>query len=313
MVTVTVSAAGRVSFARDLPTKVSLEGKTLEDATIADVKAAIAAKYPKLYPARQKIALQGDRKALGDETTLRDAGITDGSELTVKDLGPQISWRTVFLVEYGGPLVIHPLIYHFPEVFYGGPVKHSLLQKYVYALVMLHFAKRELETVYVHRFSHGTMPLRNIFKNSAHYHLFSGLFLAYAVYSPTYSARSLYLLGSPRSDPKFLLACSALWLFAEISNGITHWTLRNLRPEGTKKRAIPYGYGFSLVSCPNYFFEVLAWVAVAAMTGSYVAWFFVALSTYQMAAWALKKHRNYKKEFGGQYPRGRKAMIPFIL
>jgi very-long-chain enoyl-CoA reductase len=24
----------------------------------------------------------------------------DGAELAVKDLGPQISWRTVFLVEY---------------------------------------------------------------------------------------------------------------------------------------------------------------------------------------------------------------------
>ncbi|OCH94816.1 hypothetical protein OBBRIDRAFT_746685 [Obba rivulosa] len=313
MVAVTVSAAGRIPFARDLPAIVSIDGKTPEDATIADVKAAIAAKYPKFYTTRQKIALKGDKKAMNDETTLKDAGVADGGELTVKDLGPQISWRTVFLVEYAGPLVIHPLIYHFPEIFYGGPVKHSLLQKYVYALVMLHFVKREWETVYVHRFSHGTMPLRNIFKNSAHYHLFSGLFLAYALYSPTYSAKSLYLLGSARSNPSFLLACSALWLFAEVSNGITHWTLRELRPVGTKKRAIPYGYGFALVSCPNYFFEILAWVAIAAMTGSYVAWLFVALSTYQMAVWALKKHRNYKKEFGKEYPRGRKAIIPFIL
>jgi very-long-chain enoyl-CoA reductase len=32
-----------------------------------------------------------------------------------------------------------------------------------------------------------------------------------------------------------------------------------------------------------------------------------------MAAWALKKHRNYKKEFGKEYPRGRRAMFPFIL
>lgn len=45
--------------------------------------------------------------------------------------------------------------------------------------------------------------------------------------------------------------------------------LRNLRPEGTTKRAIPKGYGFGLVSCPNYFFETLAWTAVTVMTGSY--------------------------------------------
>jgi very-long-chain enoyl-CoA reductase len=32
-----------------------------------------------------------------------------------------------------------------------------------------------------------------------------------------------------------------------------------------------------------------------------------------MIPWALKKHRAYKKEFGKEYPPGRKAMIPFIL
>jgi very-long-chain enoyl-CoA reductase len=32
-----------------------------------------------------------------------------------------------------------------------------------------------------------------------------------------------------------------------------------------------------------------------------------------MALWALKKHKAYKREFGEKYPRGRKAMIPFIF
>ena len=39
------------------------------------------------------------------------------------------------------------MLYHLPSVFYGGAVQHSKLQKYVYAMVMAHFAKRELETL----------------------------------------------------------------------------------------------------------------------------------------------------------------------
>ena len=40
-------------------------------------------------------------------------------------------------------------------------------------------------------------------------------------------------------------------------------------------------------------------------------WLFVAVSTYQMTVWAIKKHRNYKKEFGDKYPK-RNILFPFI-
>ena len=60
-----------------------------------------------------------------------------------------------------------------------------------------------------------------------------------------------------------------LFQFAEYSNFLTHLNLRSLRPEGSRKRAIPYGYGFNWVSLPNYFFELLGWVAFSVMTGSW--------------------------------------------
>ncbi|KAI0787743.1 3-oxo-5-alpha-steroid 4-dehydrogenase-domain-containing protein [Fomes fomentarius] len=312
MTTIKVSAAKATPSARNLPTSLTFD-KLYDALTVSDVKQAIAAKNPKLYPARQKLTVKGDNKTLSDETLLRDAGVADGSEVSVKDLGPQVGWRTVFVVEYGGPLIIHPLFYHLPNLFFGGPVQHSALQKYVYGAVLFHFAKRELETVFVHRFSHGTMPFFNIFKNSAHYHFLSGVLLSWSIYSPRFAANSPWIRGTIRENPTFLWSCLALFLFAELSNLHTHLTLRNLRPAGTTKRAIPNGYGFSLISCPNYFFETLAWTSIAVMTGSYAAYLFLAVSTYQMAVWAIKKHRNYKKEFGKEYPRGRKAMFPFIL
>ena len=96
-------------------------------------------------------------------------------------------------------------------------------------MVLLHFLKREFETVFVHRFSHATMPFRNIFKNSAHYHILSGLLLAWSVYSPWFSATSPYIRHTQRDNPTWLNMYVAIWLSAEFSNLYTHLILRNLR------------------------------------------------------------------------------------
>jgi very-long-chain enoyl-CoA reductase len=80
----------------------------------------------------------------------------------------------------------------------------------------------------------------------------------------------------------------------------------------TKVRGIPKGWGFSLVSCANYFWESLGWIIFCILSRSYTVYFFTACSIYQMLEWALKKHKQYKKEFP-DYPRGRKAMFPFII
>ena len=42
-----------------------------------------------------------------------------------------------------------------------------------------------------------------------------------------------------------------------------------------------------------------------------VLFLIVGLGT--MSNWAVQKHRKYKKEFGSDYPRNRKIIIPFIF
>ncbi|KAF9986216.1 3-oxo-5a-steroid 4- dehydrogenase [Modicella reniformis] len=289
---------------RKFPITLDFDGSPSE-VRVEDVQAAIAKQFPQLYPDRQRLTL--DKTALETEKTLQDYGIKDGDSVTFKDLGPQISWRTVFLIEYGGPLVIHPLIYYLPSLIYGETFEHSWMQTITYGMVMLHFLKREYETVFVHRFSHGTMPFRNVFKNSAHYHLLSGLNLAYWVYGPWNAAGATL---AKRSDV-LVYGCIALYIFAEVSNFHTHVTLRNLRPPGTRVRKVPRGYGFDLVSCPNYFFETLAWLAISVLTMSWSAYLFFVVAVGQMYIWSVKKHRGYRKDFT-DYPRGRKAMFPFV-
>ncbi|KAJ6510405.1 3-oxo-5-alpha-steroid 4-dehydrogenase-domain-containing protein [Mycena sanguinolenta] len=305
------AASKKSSVLRSLKLPLTLSFAPSPPPAVRDVKAAIQQKYPSLYASRQKISLLETRKALPDDSAII-FGPAGDAELAVSDLGAQISWTTVFIIEYLGPLLIHPLLYHFPTLFYGVEVEHSALQKSVYAMVLMHFLKRELETFFVHRFSHATMPWTNLFKNSGHYWFLSGLFLAYDVYRPAFSAPSV--AGTWRDG--FIRTVNSTSQYAELSNFSVHLYMRSLRPAGTTTRAVPMGYGFSApfnLAFPNYFFEIVAWATVAAMTGSLAALLFLVVSTVQMTLWAKKKHAMYKKEFGDKYPRRRKALFPFIL
>ncbi|KAG8905026.1 3-oxo-5a-steroid 4- dehydrogenase, partial [Tulasnella sp. 408] len=136
------------------------------------------------------------------------------------------------------------------------------------------------------------------------------LFLAGSTFAPWYSASRIN--GTLRDNEVYLKSLAGVWAFAELSNLYCHVTLRNLRPAGTRKRAIPYGYGFNWLSCPNYTFETLAWSTVLALTLDPAVAIFLAVGTVQMVFWAIKKHKNYKKEFGKDYPK-RWVMFPFIL
>ena len=109
----------------------------------------------------------------------------------------------------------------------------------------------------------------------------------------------------------------ALFLLCELGNFSIHILLRNLRPAGTRERKIPFPDRNpltalqGLVSCPNYTYEVLAWLSFTMMTQCLPAGLFTLAGAYQMTVWALGKHRNYKREFTN-YPR-RKAIFPFII
>ncbi|WFD05792.1 very-long-chain enoyl-CoA reductase [Malassezia vespertilionis] len=284
-----------------------------DDATVGKLKDGISERVAILPVERQRITTSENRALGNDDKRLEDLGVKSGDKLFVKDLGPQISWRTVFLVEYAGPLFIHPFIYYIaPHVwaYFGYPFTVSIVQKLTLLLCMLHFLKRELETIFVHRFSHATMPLFNIFKNSTHYWILSGVLIAVGVYSPFHGEEAL--LGLWRKSPTFLATCVIVWVLAEFGNLQTHIILMRLRPPGTRVRNIPRGGLFEMVSCPNYFYEVLSWVAVTVMTMSFAALLFTLVSAAQMTVWAIKKHKAYRSEFQGTYPK-RKIMYPFVF
>jgi len=113
------------------------------------------------------------------------------------------------------------------------------------------------------------------------------------------------------NDQMVTAALVGAFCFFEFMNFMCHMTLKNLRTPGSRERKIPYGWGFDKISCANYFWESLSWLVFAVFSQCFGAYLFWLVSTLQMLDWALKKHRNYKKEFEN-YPR-RKAMFPYLI
>ena len=173
-------------------------------------------------------------------------------------------------------------------------------------MVVAHFVKRELETLFIHRFSAATMPAFNIFKNSAHYWLLSGLNMAVWLYAPSSSA-------AKDANPALLYSGLTLYALGELGNLQVHLTLRGLRSSGGAERGIPEGPLFDLVTCPNYLTETMSWIGVFLISNLNLSvLLFAVVSVAQMAQWAVKKEKRYRKEFGDTYKKKRYTMLPGI-
>jgi len=166
-----------------------------------------------------------------------------------------------------------------------------------------------IETIFVHRFSRGTMPLRTTVRNCAYYWSFSA-WLAYYINHPLYTP--------PSSDSQVSYAL-VIFVLCEMGNFSIHLALKNLRTvDGTKIRTFPnptknpFTWLYVFVSCPNYTYEVGAWVSFSVMTQCLPVALYSFFGFIQMTIWAKGKHRIYSREFS-EYPSLRMAIIPLIL
>uniref|UniRef100_A0A8C5X2W9 Steroid 5-alpha reductase C-terminal domain-containing protein n=1 Tax=Malurus cyaneus samueli TaxID=2593467 RepID=A0A8C5X2W9_9PASS len=235
-------------------------------------------------------------KSLRDEEILRHLPVGTTATLYFKDLGPQIGWTTVFLIEYTGPLFIYFLFYFRITFVYGLDERFTSSPHPVVNLACIchsfHYIKRLIETVFVHRFSRGTMPLRNIVKNCLYYWGFAA-WLAYYINHPLYTPPCKYRQS---------------WVVFTGNNVFRRSKTRKI-PYPTKN---PFTWLFFFVSCPNYTYEVGTWISFTIMTQCVPVGLFTLLCFIQMTIWAKDKHCTYLREFK-DYPSHRMPIIPFLL
>lgn len=285
--------------------------------SVASLKQEVSKKNKNISVHRLRLTYQDGAKqqVLTDEMLKRNYY---DLELYVKDLGPQISWRLVFIIEYLGPILIHSILYQlslnaeFIEKWAKIENVDPSLNRLIYALNTLHYSKRLFESIFIHKFSQATMPLFNLFKNSSHYWLLNGTIgLGYFGYGFIFGNGDK-LHGIYRafriSEASTLIS---LFIVSELWNFYIHYRLRvfgdkqNLLESNGQRVPINEGL-FKIFVAPNYTFEVLSWFWFTLLFKlNFFALLFLFVSATQMYLWAMKKNKKYNTK--------RAFLIPFVF
>ncbi|XP_066553193.1 3-oxo-5-alpha-steroid 4-dehydrogenase 2 isoform X2 [Amia ocellicauda] len=113
------------------------------------------------------------------------------------------------------------------------------------------------------------------------------------------------------TDIRLILGLTLFFLGMAINIHSDH-ILRNLRQTGEVVYKIPRGGLFEYVSGANFFGEIIEWFGYAIATWSLPAFSFAFFTMCSIGPRAFHHHRFYLQKFE-DYPRARKALIPFII
>ena len=232
-----------------------------ESTTVKDMKLALLKKYSRKAPVsvfagKHNCAVLKLTFADGSDVPLADNSLTvremvempsyKGAIVDFKNVGAQISYRGVFIIEYLGPILIMLGLSLRPSFIYGADAaaqEFSPAARIGVLLWCLHFVKRELETFFVHKFSRETMPLTNLFKNCGHYWL-AALYVGWPLCSPAFSAPASV------SDDGAYLQYFLIPAFAasQFLNFAAHLYFSQVRKgDGDQHRPMPSGPLFAYV------------------------------------------------------------------
>ncbi len=175
------------------------------------------------------------------------------------------------------------------------------------ALWTAHFARRTLESAFVHRYSKPNIGKADYLTEYAYYWGFAA-----------WIAWSLTRADLHAPAPGLQALGWVLFVAAELGNARAHVMLRDLRSAEGREKPIPRGFLFERVSCPHYFCEIMAWLGFELVTGTLAGLLFLLVGAAILFAWAHTRHLAYRREFDGRegrelYPPERRAVIPFFF
>lgn len=113
------------------------------------------------------------------------------------------------------------------------------------------------------------------------------------------------------SDPRMIIGV-VLFAGGMFINMQSDEKLLSLRRNKNDGYQIPRGGWFDKISCPNFFGEIIEWLGFAVMTWSVAGLSFFIWTAVNLIPRAIDHHKWYKATFS-DYPKERKAVLPYIL
>ncbi|KAL4557472.1 hypothetical protein LXL04_035650 [Taraxacum kok-saghyz] len=208
--------------------------------------------------------------------------------------GTKLSSRTGFLILYT-PAFLAGLVSFF--VFPGGGIRFLLLK----FAVTFHFFKRDLEVLFLHKYSGGMI-------------LGSTILISIFYLSAAASMIVVHYLSLGLPDPSIDLKYIGLILFLVGISGnfYHHKLLSKLRTANEKGYKIPHGGLFNLVICPHYLFEIIIFVGMSFISQTPLAFACTFGDSMYLIARSYETRKWYVNKFE-DFPKNIKCVIPYVF
>jgi 3-oxo-5-alpha-steroid 4-dehydrogenase 1 len=215
---------------------------------------------------------------------------------TSKGFGPMINNKIAWaMMELPSPIT-------FSLCFFYSGLQHEAPVWIIYGCYMLHYVNRSIIYPLRLKTPGKQMPLL-IALSAVFFNLMNGFVNGY--YLGKWGLMGSYAYIG-------IIPGILLFFIGFYINNKADQILLNLRAPGETGYKIPKGFLYNLISCPNYFGEIMEWGGFAIMGGNVAALSFFVWAVVNLVPRALNHHQWYKEKFP-DYPKERKAVIPYIL
>ncbi|XP_022968321.1 3-oxo-5-alpha-steroid 4-dehydrogenase 1-like [Cucurbita maxima] len=182
--------------------------------------------------------------------------------------------------------------------FFPNEDRRTLLLK---SALTLHFLKRDLEVLFVHKYS-SKMVFDTAIIISSSYFSSTALMI--------YTQHLSKALPEPSIDLKNIGL--ALFLIGIIGNFYHHFLLSKTRKQGETGYRIPQGGLFNTVICPHYLFEIIEYFGFAFISQTFFSLSFAFGTAFYLAGRSSATKRWYASKFE-DFPNHIKALLPFVF